>query len=209
MIIDLHVHTKVLSADSGLDPEEAVQEAKRIGLNAICFTEHNRVWGADEVRRLSSKWDFLVLRGVEVDTIEGHVLVFGLYEDFEDVIRVKELHKWVDGVGGVMIAAHPFKGFRVFGLSELKLTPEQGARRPIFQYVDAIEAFNGRSTENECGLSQGVGAVLGLKAVGGSDAHSSGEIGRCVTTFENSIRSEAELIAELKRGEFKADYFRD
>lgn len=209
MIIDLHIHTRVFSADSNLDPEEAIQEAKRIGLNAICFTEHNKVWGAEEAQQLSSKWNFPVLRGVEVDTVEGHVLVFGLYRDFEGVIRVNELREWVNEVGGAMIAAHPFKGFRVFGFSELKLTPEQAARRPTFQHVDAIEAYSGRTTEKESSLAQGVSANLGLKVVGGSDAHSLKEIGRCVTIFENNIRNEAELIAELKRGGFKAGYFRE
>jgi hypothetical protein len=208
LIIDLHVHTKVFSSDSSLDPEEAIQEAKGIGLDGICFTEHNKAWEAEQIHRYSSRWNFPVLCGVEVDTIEGHVLVFGLNRDFGGVIRVHELREWVNEAGGVMIVVHPFKGFRVFGFSDLQLSPEQASKRPIFQSVDAIEAFSGRTMEKESNLAQEVSRQLGLKVVGGSDAHSVSEIGRCVTIFDNNIDSEAELITELKAGRFHAGYFR-
>jgi hypothetical protein len=107
-----------------------------------------------------------------------------------------------------MIAAHPFKGFRAFGFSELRLPPEQASHRPVFQLVDAIEAFSGKTTEKESNLAQEVSERLRLKVVGGSDAHSVGEIGRCVTIFDNNIQTEAELITELKAGRFHAGYFR-
>ena len=207
MIIDLHIHTKMLSPDSDLDPEEAVQEAKKLGLDGMCFTEHNQVWRFEDIQKLSSKWAFPILRGVEVDTIEGHILVFGLHREFGGIIGANELRQWVDEAGGVMIAAHPFKGFRAFGFSELKLSPEQASKRPIFDFVDAVEAFNGRSNERENKLAQEVSVVLVLKLVGGSDAHSVDEVGRCVTVFENRISSEVELITALKAGTFKGDYF--
>jgi len=208
LIIDLHVHTKVFSSDSILDPEEAIQEAKGIGLDGICFTEHNKVWDEEQLHKLNSKWNFPVLGGVEVDTVEGHILVFGLRREFPGIIRVHELRDLVNQVGGVMIVAHPFKGFRVFGFSDLQLSPEQASKRPIFQSVDAIEAFSGRTMEKESNLAQEVSKQLGLKVVGGSDAHSVSEIGRCVTIFDNNIESEAELITELKAGRFHAGYFR-
>jgi len=154
LIIDIHIHTKPLSADSNLDAEEAIQGAKKLGLDGICLTEHNRSWALEEIEALRLKWNFPIFGGVEVDTIEGHVLVFGLHRDFEGVIRVDELRKAVVEEQGVMIAAHPFKGFRAFGFSELNLTPEQGSKRPVFKSVDAIEGFNGKSNEKENGLAQ-------------------------------------------------------
>ena len=120
MIIDLYVHTKAFSTDSILDPEEAIKEAKRIGLDGLCFTEHNKVWEIEEIRRLSRRWEFLVINGIEVDTVEGHVLVFGLHRDFEKIIRVHELREIVKQAGGVMIVAHPFKSFRALAGSHLR-----------------------------------------------------------------------------------------
>ena len=207
MIIDLHVHTKVYSSDSNLDPEEAIKEAKKIGLDAICFTEHNKVWKVEDIQRLGQESEFLVINGVEVDTIEGHVLVFGLHRAFDSIIHVHELREIVEQVNGVMIAAHPFKGFRVFGFSDLSLSPEQGAKRPIFKSVDALEGFSGKTIERESKLAQEVAQKLGMKMTGGSDAHSIKEIGKCVTIFENEVRSEAELIKELKGGRFQASHF--
>ena len=208
MIIDLHVHTKAFSTDSSLDPEEAIKEAKRIGLDGLCFTEHNKVWELEEIRRLSQKWEFLVVNGVEVDTVEGHVLVFGLHRDFERIIRVHELREMVNQAGGVMIVAHPFKSFRVFGVSDLSLSPEQASQRPIFQSVDALEAFSGKTADKENLLAQEVARALGMNMTGGSDAHSLEAIGKCMTILKSNIKDEAELIQDLKKGGFKAGYFR-
>lgn len=208
MIIDLHVHTKAFSSDSNLDPEEAIKEAKRIELNGICFTEHGKAWEIEEIRRLSQKWKFLVINGVEVDTVEGHVLVFGLHRDFARTLRAHELRKMANQAGGVIIAAHPFKNFLIFGVSDLGLSPERASQRPIFKLVDALEGFSGKTAERENLLAQEVARVLRMNMTGGSDAHSSEGLGKCVTIFENNIKDEAELIQELKKGQFQAAYFR-
>ncbi|MDY6835645.1 MAG: PHP domain-containing protein [Chloroflexota bacterium] len=209
MIIDLHIHTHPLSPDSSQSPEEAVRYAKQIGLECICFTEHNRAWDENQILELSNQLEFPVLHGVEVDTVEGHVLVFGLHRDFEGIIRVEELHKLVREVNGVMIAAHPFKGFRAFGLSDLNLSIEQASEKPVFRHVELLEGFNGRSLERENRLVQDVAGLLGLKTVGGSDAHATQEIGRCVTIFDNEISKEAELLIELKEGRFRPGILAD
>ena len=209
MLIDLHLHTKPLSPDSIMDVEEAIQEAKRIGLDGFCLTEHNKVWEAATIKKLREKWNFLLLRGIEVDTFEGHILAFGLYRDFESIIHLDELRELVNREGGVLAAAHPFKGFLVFGGSvKLGLTPEKASKRPVFQKVDLIEGFSGRLSDSENNLAQEVGEVLGIKCTGGSDAHSLKHIGKCVTIFEKKLGCEADLIAELKAGRFYADYLR-
>ncbi|MDY6911105.1 MAG: PHP domain-containing protein [Chloroflexota bacterium] len=207
MRIDLHVHTKQLSPCSDLDIEEAIREAKHLGLDGLCFTEHNRVREADVLRQLSEKWDFLLLQGIEVDTIEGHMLVYGLCRNFDEIIRAKELRRFVDEAGGIMVTAHPFKGFLTFGMSELKLTDEKASQRPVFQFVDAIEVLSGKLNESENDLALKVSEILNLKGTGGSDAHRLSDLGRCVTVFENKIATEQHLVAELKAGRFKAEYF--
>lgn len=203
MIVDLHVHTHPLSPDSSQSPEEAICYAKQIGLDCLCLTEHNRAWDANQIRELSDRLEFPLLHGVEVDTVEGHVLVFGLHRDFEGIIRVGELRELVSEAKGVMIAAHPFKGFRAFGLSDLNLSVEQASGKPVFRHVNAIEGFNGRSLDRENRLAQDVAGRLGLNVVGGSDAHAIEELGRCVTIFDNDVRREADLIVELKAGRFR------
>ncbi len=82
MKIDLHVHTNPLSPDSFMSAEQAIQTAKEIGLDGICFTEHDRAWQLSEIHSLREKHDFPVFRGVEVMLRGGiEMLVFGLNID--------------------------------------------------------------------------------------------------------------------------------
>ena len=76
MLIDLHNHTTPRSACSVMTPDDLVDFARRAGLDALCITEHDRIWKADELRELSEKHDFPLLRG-KVDLrfylVERHV----------------------------------------------------------------------------------------------------------------------------------------
>ncbi|MFZ5633149.1 MAG: PHP domain-containing protein [Bacillota bacterium] len=206
MIVDLHIHTSALSPCSSLDPEEAVRVAKEAGLDGICFTEHCRVWPAAELERLSAKWDFPVFGGMEVETREGHMLVFGLAEDQPGLVAAAELRGLVDRAGGAVVYAHPFRGFLMFGFGDLQLTVREACERPVFKLVDAVETFSGKSTKKENSLALEVSQRLSIPGVGGSDAHSAGEIGRCVTVFEKPVRNMAELINQLKKGKYRAEY---
>jgi hypothetical protein len=48
---------------------------------------------------------------------------------------------------------------------------------------------------------------LGFATSGGSDAHFVDELGKCITTFEKDIRTEVELMEELKAGRFTGSTF--
>jgi hypothetical protein len=68
LIIDLHVHTSPASPCSSAPVDELIQEAKGIGLDGICLTDHNHIWHPDEVAALRQKYNFLILRGNEITT---------------------------------------------------------------------------------------------------------------------------------------------
>jgi len=206
MIVDLHVHTSALSSCSSLDPEEAVLTARSSGLDAICFTEHSRLWPEAQLEKLSARYDFPVFCGMEVETREGHMLVFGLSEDQTEIMAAEELRRKVDLAGGVMIYAHPFRGFLMFGFSDLQMTIKEACGRKVFQMVDAVETFSGKSGKKENTLAQEVCGKLSIPGVGGSDAHSAKELGRCITIFNNNLRSTADLIEEIKKRQFRGGY---
>jgi alkanesulfonate monooxygenase SsuD/methylene tetrahydromethanopterin reductase-like flavin-dependent oxidoreductase (luciferase family) len=136
MILDLHIHTSWHSADSNLSPIELIREAKRLGLDGVVVTEHDRGWDRFRARELAAEYDFLFLRGMEVSTDLGHILVCGLEEYVSGIQRAEKLRQVVDDVGGIMIAAHPFR--RAFtpdfhhGKEPTPLTLAEAARRPIF-----------------------------------------------------------------------------
>jgi len=199
--IDIHVHTSPASPCSAAPVEGLIEEAKRIGLDGICLTDHNHVWTQEEVNALRERHGFLVLRGNEITTDQGDMLVFGYYEDVKGIIRLEDLRKEVLAAGGVIIAAHPFRGFLTFGVAKLGLTPEKAGKRPLFQYVDGVEVLNGKVTPQENAFSQKVAALLGYPVTGGSDAHEVGEVGQYATRFGRAITCEEDLVEALRKGE--------
>lgn len=203
MKIDLHIHTSKLSPDSRLDPEEAIEQARTLGLDGICFTEHDRAWELADITNLRAKYNFPVFRGVEVMVKEGgEILVFGLNINFTTVIDIQTLRKLVTDSSAFMIAAHPFRGYPCHAISDFGEASELVLKRPMFDKVDALEGFNGRNMEGNnlfaCQLAQ----KLGFRTSGGSDAHSVDELGKCFTIFNNNIYDEVEFLAELKAGRF-------
>ena len=202
MLIDLHVHTSPLSPCSNINPKELIQEARRIGLDGFCLTEHQVLWDQDEVARLAGDHGIKIFRGNEITTAQGDVLVFGLDREIKGIITIQELNEIVKSVNGFSIAAHPFRGFKMFGVGQLGMSLDQAGKKKILQFVDAVEIGNGRVTEKENELAGQVAEKLGLFKTAGSDAHEIGALGTWVTIFEKDIKNEAELLRELKVGNY-------
>jgi predicted metal-dependent phosphoesterase TrpH len=205
MRIDLHIHTSPRSACSHLDPFELIRKSALLKLDGICLTEHQVLWDPEEVNKLARQTEIKILRGNEFTTNQGDILVFGFEKDIKELLTIRELRDEVQGAGGFMIAAHPFRGFKTFGIGQLQMTVEQACRRKVFEFVDAIEIGNGKLSEDENDMARKVAEKLGLPGTGGSDAHRVEEIGKWVTVFEREINNEPELVAELRAGRFIAD----
>jgi predicted metal-dependent phosphoesterase TrpH len=206
MKIDLHVHTSKLSPDSRMAPEDAILKAKDLGLDGICLTEHDRAWELSDIVELREKYNFPVFRGVEVMVRErGEILVFGLNINFVTVVDIKMLRNMVAEAGGFMIVAHPFRGFPCSTITDFNIAAEIVMKKAIFDKVDAIEGYNGRNLEGNNILACELAHKLGLHFTGGSDAHFSNELGRCVTIFRKNIRNDGELLEELKAGRFHGE----
>ena len=208
MIIDLHVHTFPASPCSSAPVDQLIEEARRIGLDGICLTDHNYVWDRDQVEDLSQRHGFLVMRGNEITTDQGDMLVFGLEEDIKGIIKLEALREKVLGASGFIIVAHPFRGFVIFGVGQLGLTPEKAMEKSLFKWVDAVEVLNSKVTEKENNLASIVADGLGLAATGGSDAHEVSEVGIYATQFSDIIKDEKDLIEALKNGSYSPIAFR-
>jgi predicted metal-dependent phosphoesterase TrpH len=209
MKIDLHIHTAPLSACSYIDPRELIQEARRLKLNGICLTEHQVVWDRAEVDRLAEEAGIRIFRGNEFTTNQGDILVFGFYEDIKELLIIQDLRDKVTAAGGYMIAAHPFRGFKTFGIGQLQMTVDQACKRKVLEFVDAVEIGNGKLSPEENEMARKVAEKLGLPGTGGSDAHRVDEIATWVTVFEKTIEDENELLQELHAGRFRAQMRKD
>ena len=209
MNIDLHIHTAPLSACSYIDPRELIQEARRLKLDGICLTEHQVVWDRAEVDRLAEEAGIRIFRGNEFTTNQGDILVFGFYEDIKELLIIQDLRDKVTAAGGYMIAAHPFRGFKTFGIGQLQMTVDQACKRKVLEFVDAVEIGNGKLSPEENEMARKVAEKLGLPGTGGSDAHRVDEIATWVTVFEKTIEDENELLQELHAGRFRAQMRKD
>jgi predicted metal-dependent phosphoesterase TrpH len=208
MRIDLHIHTHPRSPCSAINPEDLLQEASRMGLDGLCLTEHQHRWDVEELDHLSRNGGIKIFQGNEITTNQGDILVFGYGEDVRGVVPIQDLRKEVQAAGGLMIAAHPFRGFLLFGITQLRMDVEQACQRPVFQYVDGVEIFNCKVTDPENDMARQVAAHLDLLGVAGSDAHRLDELGRCLTILEREVHTEEELIEELRARRFTTEFRR-
>jgi len=207
MLIDLHTHTNPRSDDSFLKPDELIVHAKRVGLDAICLTEHDWFWDEKEIAELCQRHKFLVLPGVELTTEEAHLLVFGLKKYVFGMHHASFVKKLVDEAGGAIIVAHPYRRHFPIGAEpeDERYYPAltRACENPVFEVADAIEVLNGRGSKKENAFSLKISKELNLRGVGSSDAHEIQDIGSAATFFERRIGNLQELIAELKAGRFR------
>lgn len=206
-VFDLHIHTRLESTDSIIDPDELVMVAKRKGLDGLCLTEHG-VTKSSIAPTLAKKYDFVVLGGFEASTELGDVLIFGLDSIPRNIYKASEIKPLVEKAGGVMIAAHPFRSdfnrARIINHAPV-LDLVEACHRKIFSLVDAMEVANGWTVEEDVNFCRQVSQNLGLKGTGGSDAHMISQVGCCVTIFSNGVEDEESFIRELKKGNFWAE----
>ena len=202
MLIDLHAHTYPNSDDSFLSPSELIINAKRAGLDGVCFTDHDWYWDHEAVAWLAKQHNFLVIPGVETNTEDGHVLAFGIDKFQFGMHRISFLREMIDKKGGFMILAHPFRR-HFYSNDDIDESVDNFLKNPLFNYIDTIEILNGKATERQNQFSKALGKRLGWKGVGGSDAHELTEIPSCATYFERKVRNLDEMIRELKAGRYK------
>jgi histidinol phosphatase-like PHP family hydrolase len=204
LILDLHTHS-IKSDDGRAKVENYCQwiRTRGIGIDGFVLTEHRQFDLESDYSELSRKHGLYILKGSEVETEYGHVLVFGVSEallaafDFAsthlaltDVLAACEKH------GAVAAPCHP--GRRRVGMSahldELGVPPG----------VRIVEIYNGGSRGGEDAIAQAMAEKLGYLGIGGSDAHIVSHVGRCATRFPNAVTSEAELVEALRAEEFEA-----
>jgi predicted metal-dependent phosphoesterase TrpH len=201
MLIDLHVHT-ALGGDAMAAPEDLIDRALALGLDGICVVEHDSYEASETAALFGEGSGLVVLRGVEVTTDVGHVLVYGVTDDGwrevadGGVVGAQALVDYVREAGGVAVAAHPFRNDPTS--MEDRLASLVG--------LLAVEGLNGKAHKSENAAACEFANRFGLPITGGSDAHMPGHVGRCVTGFERRIETEAELAAELKAGRFAGRY---
>ena len=207
MIIDIHTHTYPTSVDSFIDADELVDEAKRLGLDGVCITDHDGFWDHRETDDLSKRHDFLVLPGCEVTTEEGHLLVYGLRKYIFGMHRASFVKDKLDAEAGAMVVAHPYRRVYRKGADtseeNYREMLDRGSRNHVFGMVNAVEVFNSRGLPEENAFSADLAKRFHLPGTGASDAHKLEDLGTYATEFERRIACLDDLITEIRAGRFK------
>ena len=107
-VFDLHVHTVKGSSDSSLSLPDLVREAQRIGLTGVCLTEHTGWRDLTEFDAFAAQYDLVIIHALEVSTVFGHVLAFGLDSYGVGFSNLRELRRAAHRVGGYLVTAHVF-----------------------------------------------------------------------------------------------------
>ncbi len=203
MKFDMHCHTKEGSLDGKVPIEKFITLLQEKGFDGMLVTDHNsyngyRVW----------KWtlkgkkykDFVVLKGIEYDTIDaGHILVI-MPENVK--LKILELRGLpvqflIDIVhrnGGILGPAHPC-GEKYLSITNTRKHRNQLA---VMDKFDFLEGFNACEDSDSNGRAMQIAREHHLPVFGGSDAHREDCVGLGATEFAGRIFCESDLIALLK-----------
>lgn len=203
MKFDMHCHTKEGSLDGKIPIEEFIWNLKKKGFDGMLVTDHNsyngyRAWK----RKLKDRKfrDFVVLKGIEYDTIDaGHILVI-MPEEVK--LRILELRGLpvqflIDIVhrhGGILGPAHPC-GEKYLSITNTRKHKNQLA---VMDKFDFIEGFNACESPESNAKAMQIAAQYEKPVFGGSDAHKLECVGLGATEFDGQIIRESDLISLLK-----------
>jgi predicted metal-dependent phosphoesterase TrpH len=183
-------------------------EARTLGLDFIAVTEHNTAAAHGTWAAVAGN-DLLVVLGQEMTTRTGHWVALGLDPGQEvewrygvrDEVLDRHLAS-VREVGGLCVAAHPHAPYP----TGLLMYP--------FDAFDLVEVWNGLwrsdlpwNADNEAalaewgrGLASGVNRGRWQPAIGNSDAHLAGQLGRPHTVVLADELSTTAVLAGLRAG---------
>lgn len=180
---DLHIHT-FFSKDSLIDPRLLPRKAALRGLAGFAVTDHD-FFGAHE--KLEPE-GMMVVPGMEVRTTAGDLIVLFIQEPVHSKDPF-EVYDKVRSQDGVLIAAHPFGFPRLQG----------GMSERFYELLDGIEVVNARNLlQRQNNRALELARRLGKAEVGGSDAHTTWEVGRAYTLADASSLEELRLAIKRK-----------
>lgn len=203
MKFDMHCHTKEGSIDSKVSLERYISILQSKGFGGMLVTDHNsyngyRYW-KDQLKDSKYK-DFVVLKGIEYDTINsGHILIImpeGIKPRILELrgMPISLLIAVVHAYGGILGPAHPC-GEKYLSFAN---TRSYRKNKEILYKFDFIEAFNACEPPESNEKAKNLAADYLLPEFGGSDAHKEDCIGLAYTEVPDTVTCESDLIAYVK-----------
>lgn len=186
--VDLHCHTRA-SFDCLSAPKAVVRAAVGRGLTHLAITDHDRIDGALEARRLAPK-ELTVIVGEEVKTRDGDLICLFLERAIPPGLSAEETISAAREQGALVGMPHPFDRLRGSLLRDARMDSLGAA-------VDWVEIHNARVIGRGNDRAAAYARELGLPGVAVSDAHSILEIGVAYTALDGDPSTPAGLLAGL------------
>jgi len=196
--VQLHVHTTAsrgtrIKYDSTITPQEAIKVLYEKRVDAVAVTDHNTTRAYKEMKQLGERKGIHVIRGIEIDTTEGHLIGLGVDEEIEKhlskPLTAAEAAELITDLCGEVYIPHPFDILR------------KGLGVKIASIDGIVEVFNPMNLfwfENE--LARTVASRLGRPMAVGSDAHSPKLLGSCINILDSELDTYS-ILKHLKKGE--------
>ena len=200
--VDLHVHTRCYSpCAEGLDPLQLIDCLAPSRLQGLVITEHDHLWPSAEIEALNRLATYgRIYRGVEVSSCNGHFLVIGL-EHLPPPpagISIDDLMDYLRPTVAAVIWAHPYLNYNS--------TSEALSVDRMPQGINAIEVASGVTIGEQHRQAQTLAMRRGWVAVGGSDAHTIGQVGCAYTLFNELPPDEKALALAIRQGRCRAGH---
>src|SRR5205823_5198976 len=191
VLLDLHNHT-YHSPDSHVAPEDLVARARRKGLGGLAVTDHNSVRGIQEAEAAAGP-DFVIIPATEVSTQSGHVLAYGVRREIPRDLSVAETVERIIALGGVPVAAHPYRFWSGLGEPAVFEAPF-----PAFETCNSRTLRRGNARAAETARERKAGQT------GGSDSHFLDEVARAVTVVNGGVLRVDDVLQALGQGKTSA-----
>lgn len=205
MKFDMHCHTKEGSLDGRVGLEDYIRILKDKGFQGMLVTDHNsydgyRAW-KNQVKDGTAQ-DFVVLKGIEYDTINaGHMIVVMPEKVKPRILEVRGmpvslLITIVHAYGGIVGPAHPC-GEKYMSFGRTKVFRRQ--KDSLMRRFDFVETFNACESPERNQEAKELAKEYYLPGFGGSDSHKENCVGLAYTKFADKITCESDLIAAVRR----------
>lgn len=174
------------SYDGLITPKELIHYAKKRGLDGVAITDHDAIEGA---LKIMGEKDFLIIPGIEVSSLNGHVVGLNVYEVIPKGLSVEETIDKIHDAGGIAVACHPTTFFKPHLV------------RHVNAKFDVVEVINASAFPFKYSVKQGrdFAKNLGVAQIAGSDAHYGPEIGYAYTIVDAEPKVTS-IIESLNKG---------
>ncbi len=200
---DLHMHTQWSDGD---DLAKVIDQALKMGLDAIAITDHDEIEGAFAARRLvhERQLPLAVVPGTEISSLDGHIGALFVMKKIPEDKTAAETVRLIHEAGGIAVAHHPYSPKWLNKLLGVQLGCGDLIKTVPFDAVECTNAVPGS------GVKYNIAAIdamrkdnVSIGVTGGSDAHVAAFVGKGKTYYggnEGILSLQKSLFYGFTRG---------